>query len=572
MKLPKSYYLVILLPLLAFFMQSYLFIDHLDGISQHFQDEKPASEKITDSRKAAWITLIIFTIFAGFALAWFVKTLINKLSMLQKNLYLLEKGDYEKIPLDKSGAENSGCGDEIEKMLACIQRLAKKMKMRAIIAQKVAAGDLRVSFDNDGNDDLLAYSLQKMVDALNELIGNLISGVGQLEEMSQQISEASTSLSQGASTSAASLEQISASMVEIDSQVQANAANAENARVIASEARAAAETGTVKMTELTEAVSSIKSSGKQISQIIKLIEDVAFQTNLLSLNAAVEAARAGKHGKGFAVVADEVRKLAARSAGAANNTADLISESNQNIDNGANLAASTSNTLLEIEQGSIKTADFLAEIAAASKEQASGISQITLGINQIDQVTQQNSAYAESTATAAIELTEHVQKLKSMISGFKCQNSGKKSSLHLETGGRSDDPIKWNREMLTGVPDIDKQHRQLVALINDLHHALREGKTQQSMKEILDEVVEYTKYHFSFEEQMMQRCSYPDLNNHKRLHESLVRQVLNIYDGFENGKNCIGIETFNFLKDWLTNHILKVDKSYSAKMRQFFKL
>jgi methyl-accepting chemotaxis protein len=526
---------------------------------------------IADSRKMAGYALVGAIFLAGFAMLWLSKRVSQRILTLQDGLSLVEKGDYQKFSLENTVIKNSADPDELEQMNFCLQRLAEKMKTRAMIAEKVAAGDLCVSFNGSEKDDLLAVSLQKMVDSLNELIGNLISGVGQLEEMSQQISEASSSLSQGASTSAASLEQISASMVEIDSQVQANAANAENARVIASEARAAAETGTLKMTELTSAVSSIKSSGNQISKIIKLIEDVAFQTNLLSLNAAVEAARAGRHGRGFAVVADEVRKLATRSASAANSTADLIVESNQNIDNGANIAASTSNTLLEIEQGSIKTADFLAEIAAASKEQAGGISQITAGINQIDQVTQQNSAYAESTATAAVELTEHVQKLKTMIAGFKCRNSSKFTNLHMETGGRSDDPIKWNHEMLTGVSDIDKQHRQLVALINDLHHALREGRTQQRMKEILDELVEYTKHHFTFEEQMMMRCNYPDLNNHKRLHENLVRQVLSIYEGFESGKNCIGIETFNFLKDWLTNHILRVDKSYSATMRQFFK-
>lgn len=573
MSLYQRLIILLFIPLVALFLQSYFFLNHLSNFQENLATKALNHEEIrteiVSARQAAILTVLLFSIFSLGVAALVLRKLKRRITRLGDNFVCLEKGNYDELQIDEY---DSLSADELDKVLISMQQLGEKLQQRAEVAEKIAAGDLRVNFNTDAKSDRLGNSLQAMVEALNELVANLAAGVGQLEEMSEQISEASASLSQGASTSAASLEQISASMVEIDSQVQANAENAEKAREIASETRSAAGTGTGKMSELTAAVSGIKTSGAQISKIIKLIEDVAFQTNLLSLNAAVEAARAGKHGKGFAVVADEVRKLASRSASAANSTADLIAESNQNIDHGAKIAASTSQTLVEIEQGAIKTADFLAEIAAASKEQAGGISQITAGINQIDQVTQQNSAYAESTATAAVELTEHVQKLKTMLAGFKCRSNGKYTNLHLETGGRSDDPIKWNQSFLTEVPDIDRQHRRLVTLVNDLHHALREGRTQERMKEILDELVKYTSEHFSFEEKLMARCNYSDLEAHKRLHENLVKQVMDIYRGFESGRNCIGIETFNFLKDWLTNHIMRIDMKYSPTMKKSLKL
>ncbi len=567
MSLRNKIMLLLAVPVLLLIWQAFKTVRLVNLLQQNLTAAVPGSEIIKPfiafQNQFVALLAIMLIIIVPAAIALLIEGL-NRFEKLKKLGCQLAEGNFSNL-MDFNSRGKSG--DELDELAACIDRLAAGMREKAEIANKIATGDLRVRFTQASDTDQLGNSLQQMVESLNLLVRNLNAGVGQLEEMSNQISEASSSLSMGAAKSAASLEQISASMVEIDSQVQANAVNAEKAKEIASETRTSAGTGTVKMADLTAAVSGIKQSGVEISKIIKLIEDVAFQTNLLSLNAAVEAARAGKHGKGFAVVADEVRKLAARSAAAANSTADLISESNQNIDHGSAIASSTSATLTEIENGAVKTADFLAEIAAASKEQACGISQITAGINQIDQVTQQNSAYAESTATAAVELTEHVQRLKKMIAGFKFQGDGKFTNLHLSTGGRPDDPIKWNESLLTHVPEIDQQHRQLVTLVNDLHHALREGRTQEAMKEILDELVNYTRTHFSFEEQMMARCRYPELEAHRRLHQDLVNQVMNVYRSFESGKSCIGIETFNFVKDWLTNHIQKVDKRYSPYMK-----
>ena len=173
------------------------------------------------------------------------------------------------------------------------------------------------------------------------------------------------------------------------------------------------------MSQMVESMESINASSAQIAKIIKVIDDIAFQTNLLALNAAVEAARAGRHGKGFAVVADEVRNLAGRSAKAAKETAELIESSGAKVSAGMQVATSTSESFKDIVEGIIKTNDLVGEIAAASSEQAQGVSQINIGLSQVDQVTQQNTANAEETASAAEELSSQAMHLQGLIARFK---------------------------------------------------------------------------------------------------------------------------------------------------------
>jgi methyl-accepting chemotaxis protein len=253
---------------------------------------------------------------------------------------------------------------------------------------------------------------------MNAVLGEIQTAAVQINAASAQVADSSQDLSDGASTTAGSLEEISASLNELTAQTRLNADHAAEAHLLAVEARAFAQKGNGRMHDMVAAMSEINTAGRNISRIIKSIDEIAFQTNLLALNAAVEAARAGQHGKGFAVVAEEVRNLAARSAKAAQETAELIAGSVEKARNGSRIADETTTAFAEIFGVVDKVSDLIAEIKSASSEQAEGVNQVNLGLVQIEGVTQKNTANAEESAAAAEELSSQAEQLRRMLERF----------------------------------------------------------------------------------------------------------------------------------------------------------
>ena len=309
--------------------------------------------------------------------------------------------------------------DEVGQLATALNGMADGLEQKAQLADKVANGDLTMDVQLASDKDVLGKALRKMVDRLNELLGQVQTAGEQIASGSTQISDSSQTLSQGATQSAASLEEITASMTEMASQTKLNADNAGQADSLSKGAKNAAGHGSTLMEGLVEAMGEINRSGEDISKIIKVIDEIAFQTNLLALNAAVEAARAGQHGKGFAVVAEEVRNLAGRSAKAAKETAELIENSAEKTRAGNDIVEKTEAALRGIVEGTTKVSDLVAEIAAASNEQSEGIAQVNQGLGQIDSVTQQNTANAEESAAASEELAGQASQLLQMIGQFR---------------------------------------------------------------------------------------------------------------------------------------------------------
>ena len=259
---------------------------------------------------------------------------------------------------------------------------------------------------------VIARSIVKVLTATAAALGE---GSDQVASASGQISSASQSLAEGASEQAASLEETSASLEEIASMTKRNAENANSAKDLAGETRAAAEQGAGNMEAMNRAMADIQTASDNISKIIKTIDEIAFQTNILALNAAVEAARAGEAGMGFAVVADEVRSLAQRSAQAAKETAEKIEDSIRKSANGVELSGKVTESLGQIVGKARQVDELVAEIATASREQSQGIDQVNTAVTQMDKVTQTNAASAEESASASEELNAQAATLRELV-------------------------------------------------------------------------------------------------------------------------------------------------------------
>lgn len=286
---------------------------------------------------------------------------------------------------------------------------------------RVADKDLvaRMTGDYKGDFARIKESLNTAVNNLDTSMQQVNVSADQVASAASQIGTGSQALAQGASEQASSLEEISSSLQEMASMTKQNTGNAIEAKSLTENTRQATMKGVDSMNRLSEAVQSIKHSSDQTAKIVKTIDEIAFQTNLLALNAAVEAARAGEAGKGFAVVAEEVRNLAMRSAEAAKNTANMIEESSRNADNGVGLNQEVLRNLDEIAGQVNKVSEMMAEIAAASEQQSTGIDQINTAVEQMNQLTQHNAANSEESASAAEELGSQAEEMRSLVSSFR---------------------------------------------------------------------------------------------------------------------------------------------------------
>lgn len=396
---------------------------------------------------------------------------------MKYNIYVLF---YETVPL--SGAIREMFNEMIENQLALLtedKAAALSMENRTrwftivLVLSGIGIGIAAALLIYRNIRSLLTVTVTGLTDTAN-----------QMSSASSQVASSSQSVAQSTTEQASSLQETSATVEELSSMSRQNADNAKQANQIAQETRSAADEGSKSMTELENAMSAINDSSGKIAKIIKVIEEIAFQTNLLALNAAVEAARAGEHGKGFAVVAEEVRNLAQRSASAAKDTASLIEESIDKTQNGTEITKKVSDSLNNIVTNVKRVTDLIAEISAASQEQAEGANQINSAVRQMDMVTQQNASSAEQSAAASEELSAQAESLTDIVEDLT-------KIVGVTANGNNHHSSHKGMGKLSRLTSLKKHHEEPVAAgTSHPHgHAAKKGAKKAQDKESPESVI-----------------------------------------------------------------------------------
>ena len=394
----------------------------LQGRTWWFRMSMKETDYDHDTDRLVWVATLLGLLTVGIVIVstvFYLRKSLKPLTMVANSSQKLAVGDFviemEYDYEDEIAVLMQAIEDVVHRVENIITDLTEKLGA-------IAGGDFRMSNDKaefyTGAYAPILSALSEITTDLSKTMSEIQESAGSVNQNAGLVSAAAQGLSEGATEQASSVEELSATMNDISTQINATAGTTKEASELSLHAEEALRLCDAKMGEMSQAMTVIKEKSAEINKIIKTIDDIAFQTKILSLNAAIEAGRAGAAGKGFAVVAGEVGNLAQESAKAAQTTANLIEETLEAVENGARITEETAESLETLSEHTEKINTLIQDISSSSQEESKGVNQVTIGVDQISSVVQNNSATAEETAASSAELTEQANKLQGLVAKF----------------------------------------------------------------------------------------------------------------------------------------------------------
>ena len=436
---------------------------------------------------------------------------------------------------------------------------------------------LKLSQEKEEETQKLITSMRKVADKAKDSSQHIFSNINELTDRIEAVSEGVQVQRDRMTETATAMEEMNSTVFEVARNASLAAGNAEDSKNNAAtgaegvnSAVAAIKKVENEVLSLKETMSQLGQRAENIGQVINVINDIADQTNLLALNAAIEAARAGEAGRGFAVVADEVRKLAEKTMVATKEVGDAITDIQQHAQTnvasveraaadivaGTEIAVESGEHMKQIVTIIESTSVQVDSIATASEEQSATSEEINSAVSDVTRVAQETADGMDQAREVLIEVSGLVQELDSLIHGMATGDLDSATGRELVT---------WSDSAYSvGIRAIDVQHKKLVGMINGLHKAMRERASNAAMTRLVDELKNYTVEHFNTEEKLFDRYGYPQKADHKVLHEKFVSQVMEFDSALRSGKAKVTMDVMHFLKDWLVQHIQGEDRKYTS--------